>query len=74
MDNQMERRFGFIAIHKGFITVKQLIQAMTIQLYDEIEKEQRRRVGAILIEMGAITQEQCDEVVSELENWRRTRR
>ena len=68
MGDQMERRFGFIAIHKRFITAKQLIQAVTIQLYEEVDRGQRRLIGEILVDMGAMTQEQCDEVLAELES------
>ncbi len=62
----IRKRFGVIAIEKGFITAEQLIHAIEDQIRDEIGQERHRLIGKILCEKGYMTKPQCDEVLMEL--------
>ena len=59
----LDKRFGVIAVEKGFITSVQLIEAMKIQIYEELEDNKRRIIGVILRDKGYITISQVDEVL-----------
>ena len=62
----IRKRFGVIAIEKGFITAEQLIHAIEEQIRDEIGQERHRLIGEILCEKGYMIKPQCDEVLMEL--------
>ena len=62
----IRKRFGVIAIEKGFITAEQLIHAIEEQIKDELGQERHRLIGEILCENGYMTKPQCDEVLMEL--------
>ena len=62
----IRKRFGVIAIEKGFITEEQLIHAFEEQIRDDIAQERHRLIGEILCEKGYMTKPQCDEVLIEL--------
>ena len=62
----IRKRFGVIAIEKGFITEEQLIHTIEEQIRDEIGQERHRLIGEILCENGYMTKPQCDEVLMEL--------
>jgi hypothetical protein len=66
----IEIRFGIIAIDKGFIIAEQLIEALRTQVIGDIEQKEHKLIGTILLEMGLVTSEQIDEVVKELANKR----
>lgn len=63
---QFERRFGVVAIEKGFITAEQLIDAIKIQVKEDIEEGRHRLMGRILLEKGLLTIPQIDEVLEAL--------
>jgi len=58
----LEKRFGSIAVEKEFITVEQLVEALTIQAKENVESGEHRRLGRILLDQGLITASQIDEV------------
>ena len=62
----IRKRFGVIAIEKGFITTEQLVRAIEEQIKNEIAQERHRLIGEILCEKGYMTKEQCDEILMEL--------
>ena len=62
----LEKRFGTIAVEKGFITLDQLVDAMNIQILEDVEKGVHRLIGEILLELGSITVSQIDEVLDSL--------
>ncbi len=64
---QLKKRFGFMAVKKGFITIDQLIEAMKIQVREEINKGVHRLIGAILIEMGFMNTLQVNEVLESID-------
>ena len=42
---RLRKRFGSVAVKKGFISVEQLIEAVKIQVREDVEKGQSRRIG-----------------------------
>jgi hypothetical protein len=62
-----QRRFGFIAIEKGFIKVDQLYEALIKQRAQETGGAERRPLGMILKDLGYLTVSQIDEVLQALE-------
>ncbi len=60
---KLDRRFGNVAVEMGFISVDQLIEAMNVQIREEIDEGRHRVLGAILFELGSMTTTQIDEVL-----------
>ena len=61
-----DKRFGNIAVEKGFITEADLTNALKLQVQDEFEKAEHRLIGQILFELKIMAAEQIDEVLSDL--------
>jgi hypothetical protein len=61
-----EKRFGLIAIEKGFISDDDLIKALIIQVKEEIEEGRHRLIGEILLDMGVMSGKQIEEVLIEI--------
>ena len=61
-----EMRFGVVAINKGYVTPEQVIEALNIQVKEDISAGKHRRVGEILFELGYLTDMHLDEVLKEL--------
>ena len=61
-----EIRFGMIAVQKGFVTPDQIIDAMTIQISEDMDKGEHRLIGEILVGMGYITRSQQKELLKGL--------
>ncbi len=62
----LDKRFGTIAIEKGFITEYQLDSALTVQIKEDENSVEHRLIGTILRERSAITVEQIDIVLKEM--------
>lgn len=63
-----EKRFGMIAVGKGFITLEQLLEAMKIQISDDVDdKKSHRLIGDVLIEMGLLNPPQIGEVLDSMD-------
>ena len=62
----LEKRFGILAVEKGFITADQLIEALKIQVMEDIEKGKHRLVGRILLDQGLITLSQIDDLLDSI--------
>ena len=62
-DKSIIKRFGAIAVEKGFITKDQFIDAMAMQIEGELEVKKHFNLGAILKQMGYMTPKQIDEVL-----------
>jgi hypothetical protein len=60
---KIDKRFGVVAVEKGFITPEQLIEAMKIQILENLGDTNNSLIGQILLEKGFITTEQIDEVL-----------
>ncbi len=61
------KRFGVVAVEKGFITLDQLVEAMTIQIIEETEGKKRRLIGQILLSLGYLTSAQINKVMNSLD-------
>ena len=62
----LEDRFGTVAVRKGFVTTNQVVEALKIQVMENIEKREHRFIGKILLEQRLITNSQIDEVLKSL--------
>jgi hypothetical protein len=60
------RRFGMIAVKKGFVSKDQIKEAFMEQLDDDLNEREHRLIGEILFEKGLITWDQMTIVVEEL--------
>jgi hypothetical protein len=58
-----EKRFGLIAIEKGYITPHDLIEALRVQVEEEAEKGIHRLIGEILVSQGKMTDTQREDVL-----------
>ncbi len=58
-----EKRFGLIAIEKGYLTPEQLIEALKIQVVEDVNKDPHRLIGEILLDMDIMTANQIEETV-----------
>ena len=65
---QIEKRFGVTAVKKGYITSDQLVEALAIQVAEDISTGAHDPVGKILYEQGIITMEEIDEVLETIKN------
>jgi hypothetical protein len=61
-----EKRFGVVAVEEGFITRDQLYEALKAQVDDDIDGGPHRPLGEILLQQGAMTWAQIDEVLETL--------
>ncbi|MFC1862977.1 hypothetical protein ACFL1Z_03385 [Thermodesulfobacteriota bacterium] len=59
-----EKQFGIIAIEKGFISSEELIEALKIQVKEDIEYETHRLIGEILLDKNFLTAQQIQEVLN----------
>ncbi len=64
--HDLDKRFGTIAIEKGFITEHLLDAALTAQVKDDERGVEHRLIGTILREKGSITVTQIDIVLKEM--------
>jgi len=63
-----QRRFGFIAIEKGFIKADQLYEALMRQRAQETGGAERRPLGMVLKDLGYLTVSQINEIMQTLES------
>ena len=60
---KIDKRFGTVAVEKGFITKEELFEVIKIQISDELQNNERRLIGQILYDKGYITTDQIDDVL-----------
>ncbi|MGA3084273.1 MAG: hypothetical protein ABSE95_05710 [Thermodesulfobacteriota bacterium] len=60
------RRFGTIAVKKGFVSADQIKEAFVEQLDDDLNRREHRLIGTILFEKGLMNWEQVNIVLKEL--------
>jgi len=63
MADPLERRFGIVAVEKGFVSPEQLREALEIQVTENIEKRKHRFIGTILVDQGYMKHSQISEVL-----------
>jgi hypothetical protein len=62
-----QRRFGLIAIEKGFIKADHLYEALMRQRAQETGGAERRPLGMILKDLGYLSVSQIEEILQTLE-------
>lgn len=60
---KIDKRFGTVAVEKGFITKEELFEVIKIQISNELQNNERRLIGQILYDKGYITTDQIDDVL-----------
>ena len=58
-----EKRFGVIAIDKGFITVDDLAKGLTVQVNEDRKIMPHRLLGEVFFHMGLMADTQVEEVL-----------
>jgi len=67
---QIEKRFGTMAIEKGFITIDQLLDALEVQVREDLEGVKHRLIGRILYDLGFLTLSQIERVIGSMDSSR----
>lgn len=62
-----QRRFGVVAMEKGFISADQLWEALVRQKAQDSGLTERRHIGMILKDLGYLSFSQLNEVVQAME-------
>jgi hypothetical protein len=62
----LEKRFGLIAVEKGYVNPDHLIEALKTQVIEDMEKGEHRLIGRILLEQGLLSTAQIDEILGVL--------
>ncbi len=60
------KRFGQIAVEKGYITKEELCQALNIQIEENLHGRKHRLLGRILLELGLIDMQKMEDVLTEM--------
>jgi hypothetical protein len=63
MKKHIHKRFGNIAVDKGYINEDQLIEALEIQARENVMEGKHRLLGQILVDEGLLTTLQVDEIL-----------
>jgi hypothetical protein len=63
---ETDKRFGTIAIEKGYITVDQLLGALEVQVREDLSGITHRLIGKILYDLGFLTIEQIQRVLASI--------
>jgi hypothetical protein len=61
-----KRRFGTIAISKGFISLEEFTEAIEVQAKEELKDNKHRLIGEILVDLGFMDPSQVNSVMNEL--------
>ena len=67
----LEQRFGATAVGNGYITLDQLMEALQIQVRENIEGKTHRLTGRILCDLGYMTLQQVEEVLAYMHSVRK---
>lgn len=59
-------RFGIAAVRKGFVTKNQILDALDIQVTENLVAGKHRLIGMILIDQGHLAAVQVTEVLAYL--------
>jgi len=62
----LEKRFGILSVEKGFVTADYVIEALRIQVIEDMQKGKHRLIGRIFLEQGLMTISQIDEVLASI--------
>jgi len=59
----LDKRFGLVAVERGFISADQVIEALRTQVMEDVESGKHRLIGRILLEQGLMTLVQVENVL-----------
>ena len=62
-----EKRFGMMAVEKGFVTPEQVLEAIEIQVKENMEQKKHRFIGTVLVEQGYMRHSQIQEVLKSMD-------
>jgi hypothetical protein len=65
--DKLEKRFGIVAMEKGYVRPEQVLEALEIQVTENIEKKKHRFIGTILVDLGYMKHSQISEVLKAME-------
>ena len=65
---ELDKRFGAIAIEKGFIRIDQLMDALEVQVREELSGIKHRLIGRILFDLRFMTFPQIREVLATMKS------
>jgi hypothetical protein len=63
---EFSQRFGMIAVNRGYITPKQLKEALAEQIDDDLANRPHRLLGKIFYKKNLMSLNQIDQVLDEL--------
>jgi hypothetical protein len=63
MKKNYNKRFGTIAVDKGYIKEDQLVKALEMQANENVMDGKHRLLGQIFVEEGLLTTSQVDEIL-----------
>jgi hypothetical protein len=63
MLEKIKQRFASLSMKKGYITEDHVIEALKIQVNENIEKSTHRPIGQILLELGYMNKQQLNDVM-----------
>ena len=63
MKKSYHKRFGTIAVDKGYIVEFQLVRALEMQAKENVMEGKHRLLGQIFVEEGLLTTAQVDEIL-----------
>ena len=66
---RIEKRFGTIAVEKGYITIDQLMDALDIQVREDLSGIKHRLIGKILYDLGFLTIDQIQRVLASMRSY-----
>ena len=64
---KLDVRFGALSVTKGFITPEQLVEALKIQVNENLNQSKHRIIGEILREKEYITTAQINAVLKSMD-------
>jgi acyl-coenzyme A synthetase/AMP-(fatty) acid ligase len=62
-----EKRFGMVAVEKGLVTAEQVVDAMAVQIDENMEQKKHRFIGTVLVEQGYMRHSQIEEVLKSMD-------
>ena len=65
-EEYLQFRFGIVAVKKGFVTQDQVVEALNIQVNENVSSEKHRLLGEILVEMGAMDSSEVNQVLESM--------
>jgi len=62
-----EKRFGMVAVEKGFVTAEQVVEAIEIQVEENMAQKKHRFIGTVLVDQGYMRHSQIQEVLTSMD-------